>query len=104
MHIYQQLILASYFNLISFFIIQVADLSSHEQEWLANHLAHDLQTHKDFYRLQGSTLELSKVSRLLLAAEDGVITAFRDKPLASINMKGKQSLLSKCAYTALLAI
>ena len=35
------------------------------------HLGHDIRVHREYYRLQESTLELAKVSRLLLAVNQG---------------------------------
>ena len=40
---------------------QVMDMSDKEVEQLARHLGHDAKTHKEFYRLAHSTIELSKV-------------------------------------------
>ena len=40
---------------------QVMDMSDKEVEQLARHLGHDPKTHKEFYRLAHSTIELSKV-------------------------------------------
>jgi len=37
------------------------DMSDKEVEILARHLGHDAKTHKDFYRLSDSTVQLSKV-------------------------------------------
>lgn len=37
------------------------DMSEKEVEQLARHLGHDAKTHKEFYRLAHSTVELSKV-------------------------------------------
>ena len=36
-------------------------MNDKEIEQLARHMGHDVQTHKDFYRLAHSTVELSKV-------------------------------------------
>ena len=47
---------------IYFDYFQVMDMSDKEVEQLARHLGHDAKTHKDFYRLAHSTIELSKVS------------------------------------------
>ena len=41
---------------------QIMDMSDKEVEQLARHLGHDAKTHKEFYRLAHSTIELSKVS------------------------------------------
>lgn len=53
------------------------DLNQGELEWLSNHLGHELQIHKSFYRLHESTIELSKVSRLLMAVDAGQSTVVR---------------------------
>lgn len=52
-------------------VAQVLDLSGNEVEWLANHMGHDLSIHKQYYRLQDHTLELAKISKLLLAIDKG---------------------------------
>ncbi|KAJ8315453.1 LOW QUALITY PROTEIN: hypothetical protein KUTeg_007603 [Tegillarca granosa] len=54
-------------NLINRLIIDLGP--NQEQEWLANHMGHNLSVHKQYYRLQEQTLELAKVSKLLLAVE-----------------------------------
>ena len=41
--------------------------------------------HRIFYKLPESALELSKVSKLLVAVEDGIIHKYRGKTLDSIN-------------------
>ena len=59
------------------------DLNGGEIEWLSGHLAHSVNTHTNFYRLQEATVEIAKVSKLLLAAEMG----------KSRNMLGKAFLI-----------
>ena len=48
---------------------QVLSLKEHEIGWLAKHLGHDIRTHREYYRLHDSTIELAKVSKLLLATD-----------------------------------
>ena len=67
-------------------VAQIINLEKGELEWLANHLGHDLEVHKSFYRLHESTVELSKVSRLLLAVDSGCTAKYSGKPLAEVNM------------------
>ena len=43
------------------------DLEQNELGWLANHLGHDVKTHKEFYKKYEASLELAKLSKLLLA-------------------------------------
>ncbi|KAK3578904.1 hypothetical protein CHS0354_035524 [Potamilus streckersoni] len=60
-------------------VTQVIDLSDHELQWLSSHLAHDLKTYKQYYRQQDATLELAKVSKMLLAAEAGRLGIYSGK-------------------------
>jgi len=46
---------------IVFVLLQILDMKENELDMVAKHLGHDPKTHKDFYRLSHSTLELSKV-------------------------------------------
>ncbi|KAL3854696.1 hypothetical protein ACJMK2_013954, partial [Sinanodonta woodiana] len=68
-------------------VAQVIDLSDHELQWLSSHLEHDLKTYKKYYRQQDSTLELTKVSKLLLAAEAGKLGEYTGKKLDDINVE-----------------
>lgn len=70
-------------------VSQIIDLKESELEWLARHMGHDLSVHREYYRLHDSTLELSKVSRLLLAVDEGNATKWQGKKLSEINLDGK---------------
>ena len=52
-------------------ISQVLVLKETEVDWLAQHLGHDIKVHCEFYRLHESTIEIAKVSKLLLAVDSG---------------------------------
>ncbi|KAJ8313369.1 hypothetical protein KUTeg_009073 [Tegillarca granosa] len=53
-------------------VSQIVDLGSNQElEWLANHMGHSLSVHRQYYRLQEHTLELAKVSKLLIAEDAG---------------------------------
>ncbi|KAJ8313142.1 hypothetical protein KUTeg_009308 [Tegillarca granosa] len=71
-------------------VTQVLDLQDGELEWLAKHLGHDMNTHKNFYRQNEATVEIAKVSKLLLAAESGQISKYKGKNLQEITLEGKQ--------------
>lgn len=84
-------------------VSQIVDLNENEMEWLARHMGHDLSVHKDFYRLHDHTIELSKVSRLLLAVDEGKASKWAGKKLQDITVDGKYDLFSflsifKCPY------
>ena len=60
-----------------------------EMGWLAKHLGHDLQIHKDFYRMQDSTLEMAVVGNLLMAIDEGRAHKFKGRNLRDITLDGK---------------
>ena len=62
-------------------VSQVVCLSNEELEWLCNHLGHSINVHRNFYRLQESTLELTKISKLLLAVDEGSVHDLAGKDL-----------------------
>lgn len=63
---------------------QILNLQNEELGILASHLGHDINVHRKYYRLQSSTLELAKVSKLLIAIESGVAHKFAGKTLNDI--------------------
>lgn len=69
-------------------ISQVLSLKETEVDWLARHLGHDIRVHRDFYRLHESTIEIAKVSKLLLTVDQGETRKFAGKTLAEINLNG----------------
>lgn len=69
-------------------VSQVLDLNGNELEWLADHMGHDLSVHKQYYRLQHHTLELAKVSKLLLAIDKGNCAKLIGKKLDDITIEG----------------
>ena len=69
-------------------VAQISDLNSNEIEWLANHLGHNVDIHQEYYRLHDNAIELSKVSRLLLAVDSGKGEAFKGKRLGEIRIDG----------------
>lgn len=56
-------------------------------EWIADHLGHSIEVHRDYYRLQESTLEICKVSKLLMAVENGSIHKLVGKKLSDIELE-----------------
>ena len=68
-------------------VTQIVCLEKEELEWVADHLGHSIDVHRQFYRLQESTLEISKVSKLLLAIENGKVHEIANKKLSDISME-----------------
>ncbi|KAK0146646.1 hypothetical protein N1851_014043 [Merluccius polli] len=52
---------------------------------LANFLGHDIRIHREFYRLPDKTLQLAKISKVLLALESGRLAEFHGKNLRNHN-------------------
>ena len=47
------------------------------------------QVHREYYRLHGSTIEIAKASKLLLAVDSGRAGCWAGKSLSHININGK---------------
>lgn len=69
-------------------VTQVLDLTENESDWLARHLGHNIRVHREYYRLQESAVELTKVSRLLLAVDSGKISDYSGRKLDDIQVEG----------------
>ncbi|XP_068739208.1 uncharacterized protein [Montipora capricornis] len=67
-------------------ISQVLSMEEKEVDWPARHLGHDIRVHRDFYRLHESTIEIAKVSKLLLTVDQGETRKFAGKTLQEINL------------------
>ncbi|XP_070538112.1 uncharacterized protein [Ptychodera flava] len=65
---------------------QVLNLKENEQDIIAGFMGHNLQIHREYYRLPEQTLQVAKVGRLLIALEKGNIAEFRGKPLEDIEV------------------
>lgn len=70
-------------------VSQIFQINDNELDWLARHLGHDIRVHRDFYRLQELAIELTKVSRLLIAVDEGKASEFKGKNLEEINLIGE---------------
>jgi len=75
-------------------VSQIVDMNQSELGWLAKHLGHDLQIHKDFFILQESTIEMAVVGNRLMAVDEGRANKFKGRSLRDINLHGKKNCLS----------
>ncbi|XP_041807624.1 uncharacterized protein LOC121616862 [Chelmon rostratus] len=64
----------------------VLNLKENEMDQLATFLGHDIRVHREFYRLPESTLQLAKVSKLLMAMEKGKLSDLQGKGLDDIDI------------------
>lgn len=67
-------------------ISQVINLKHHELDILADFMGHDLSIHRKYYRLPEQTFQAAKISKLLLALENGQMSSFAGKTLDDINI------------------
>jgi hypothetical protein len=47
-------------------------LNNEELQWVCNHLGYDVNIDRNYYRTQTGVVEIAKVSKLLLVAEQGM--------------------------------
>lgn len=60
---------------------QLLSITINDREQLANFMGHDLDIHNQYYRLPDETLQISRVSKILLAMESGQLHQLRGKTL-----------------------
>nr|CAI5842379.1 unnamed protein product [Callosobruchus analis] len=68
-------------------VSQLFNMSENEYDWLARHLGHDIRVHREFYRLHESAVELTKISRLLIAVDKGEANRFAGKRIEDISIE-----------------
>lgn len=65
---------------------QLLSLKENELDMLASFMGHDVRIHREFYRLPESTLQLAKVSKVLIMMEKGQISRFHGKSIDEIDI------------------
>ena len=65
---------------------KVLNLKDNEMDDLADFLGHDIRVHRQYYRLPEGTLQLAKISKILMALERGELSEFKGKNLDQINI------------------
>ncbi|XP_028296545.1 uncharacterized protein LOC114461667 isoform X3 [Gouania willdenowi] len=65
---------------------RVLNLNDSEQDLFADFLGHDIRVHRKFYRLPEGTLQLAKISKVLMACEQGRLADFKGKGLDQISI------------------
>ncbi|KAL1250967.1 hypothetical protein QQF64_018763 [Cirrhinus molitorella] len=73
-------------------ISQILHLKDNEPDQLANFLGHDIRVDRDYYRTPDATIEIAKISKLLLAKEKGNLARFRGKSLDEIEIEDEIDL------------
>lgn len=65
-------------------VSQILNLQEHELDSIADFLGHDVRVHRKFYRLSEDTIQLAKVSKLLVEMESGNVVKHKNKTLEEI--------------------
>ncbi|KAJ1521805.1 hypothetical protein ONE63_003440 [Megalurothrips usitatus] len=65
---------------------QLLNLRENELDAVAAYMGHDIRVHRQYYRLQEDTMQLAKVSKLLLAMEGGDIKRLKGCNLDNIQV------------------
>lgn len=66
-------------------VSQILNLKDNELDVLANFMGHDIRVHREFYRLPENTVQVAKVSKILLAMEKGA-SQYKGKSLDEIDI------------------
>ena len=74
---------------------QLFNLKDNELDILASFLGHNIQVHRDFYRLLKNTIILAKISKILIAAEKGKMHKYQGKSLDEIDEVASNDELSE---------
>lgn len=51
-------------------------------------MGHEVNVHESVYRIHDSMIELTKISRLLVAVDSGQMHEFKEKSLKDIHLEG----------------
>ena len=77
---------------------QMLSLRKHELDLLATFLGHDIRVHREFYRLPEQTLQVAKVSKLLIAMERGETVTLQGRNLDDIDVDVPGQSLMLCEF------
>uniref|UniRef100_A0A1A8FTH6 Si:ch73-211l13.2 n=3 Tax=Nothobranchius korthausae TaxID=1143690 RepID=A0A1A8FTH6_9TELE len=71
----------------------VLNMTDTQMDQLANFLGHDIRIHREFYRLPEKTLQLAKISKVLMALEQGRLAEFHGKNLDEVQIDPDEKIL-----------
>ena len=67
---------------------QMLSVSDTELQWIVKHLGHSMKVHQTFYRAMSSTIEHTKIAKLLILADSGKIAAYQGRRLEEVSFEG----------------
>ena len=76
-------------------LCQVVNLKKHELDMLANFMGHDVNIHREFYRLPSETMQSAHIAKLFLLMETGDIGKHRGQSLEDVHVN---QTFDKCKF------
>lgn len=83
-------------------VSQIANLKNNELDVLAKFMGHDINIHRQYYRLPEETLQVARISKLFLAIDNG--STICGKTLASITVDQEGILIEITVFVILILI
>ena len=71
---------------------QIMNLKDNQLDILATFMGHDIRTHREYYRLPDSSLQVAKLSKVLLAMEKGKINHLAGKSRDEIDLDSSEGM------------
>ncbi|KAI3376817.1 hypothetical protein L3Q82_000075 [Scortum barcoo] len=71
---------------------QVLNLQENESDQLAEFLGHDIRVYRQYYHLPQETLQLTKMSKVLLAVEKGRLSQYKGQSLDNIEIDPEEKI------------
>jgi len=65
---------------------KILNLDENEADQLADFLGHDIRIHRQYYQLPEETLQLAKMSKVLMAMEKGTLSDYKGQKLDDIEI------------------
>lgn len=75
-------------TLCGYHLFQLLNLNDSELDWVVRHLGHSKLTHFQNYRLSSSTIERTKVAKLLVLLEQGMLEEAQGSNLSDNQLDG----------------
>lgn len=72
---------------------QLLNLKDNEMVSLATYMGHDIRVHRQYYRLPDGVAQLTKVSKLLLAMDNGTLAKNKNKNFDNMDISGNEEKL-----------
>jgi hypothetical protein len=67
-------------------VSQILNLGKNELDLLAQFMGHDVRVHRSYYRLPDDTLQLAKISKILVALDRGQMSTFTGQSLEEMTI------------------